>query len=120
MNSTLMKMVCRMLIVALAMMPIQASYAGMIGADQVVTVASAQADRSAVLSLLSRSDVASQLQSVGVDPKVAMSRVAAMTDQEVRALAGQIESLPAGAKSNGWVWAVVIIIGVVSWYNWKR
>jgi hypothetical protein len=119
MKSGMMRFICRMLIVALAGLPFQSVQAGMIGTGQVVAVAGSQADRSAVLSLISRSDVASQMQSMGVDSKTALDRVAAMTDQEVRALAGNIDSLPAGARSNGWTIAVVLIIAVVLWYNWK-
>jgi len=119
MKSATMRMICRLLIVALTMLPFQAAQAGMIGADQVVSAASAQADRQAVMSLLSRTEVAGQLQSMGLDLQNAKDRVAAMTDQEVRSLAGQIDSLPAGAKSNGWIWVAVIVLGVVLYYNWK-
>lgn len=119
MKSMTMRFICRMLVVSLAMLPFQSIQAGMIGADQVAAVASAQAERQAVLSLISRSEVASQLQSLGVDLKTANDRVAAMTDEEVHSLAGQLNSLPAGAN-NGWAWAAVIIIGVLIWYNFYR
>ena len=120
MKSATMRMICRFLIVALAMLPFQAVQAGMIGTDQVVSAATAQSERQAMLNLVSRSDVASQMQSMGLDPQVAMKRVAAMTDQEVHALAGQVDSLPAGAKVKSAGWAVIIIIiGVLIYYNWK-
>ena len=114
-----MRFICRMLIISTAMLPFQAVQAGMIGADQVAVAAGAQAERLAVLSLVSRADVASQLQSFGLDPSTARDRVAAMTDEEVHSLAGQLNSLPAGANS-GWVWAAVIIIGVLIWYNFYK
>lgn len=113
------RMICRFLILVMAMLPFQTVQAGMIGTDQVASAMSAQADRASVLSLMSRSDVASQLQALGLDPQVAKDRVAAMTDEEVRSLAGKLDSLPAGARSNGWAWAAVIIIAIVIWYNWK-
>lgn len=119
MKSTMMRMICRFLILALAVLPFQAAQAGMIGADQVVSAATAQADRATVATILSRADVAGQLQSMGLDARTAQDRVAAMTDQEVHSLAGQVDSLPAGAKSNGWAWAAVIIIAIVIYYNWK-
>ena len=56
-------------------------------------------DRQALLNLVTRSDVSSQLQSLGVDPVQAKARIASMTDQEVTTLAAQIDSLPAGAMS---------------------
>ena len=113
------RMICRFLVVSMMLLPFQTIQAGMIGTDQMASVASAQTDRASVLNLMSRSDVASQLQTLGLDPQVAKDRVAAMTDEEVRALAGKLDSIPAGA-SNGWAWAAVIIIAIVIWYNWKR
>ena len=113
------RMICRFLVVSMMFLPFQTIQAGMIGTDQIASATSAQTDRAAVLSLMSRSDVASQLQTLGRDPKVAQDRVAAMTDEEVRSLAGKLDSLPAGATS-GWVWAAVVIIAIVIWYNWKR
>lgn len=119
MKSAAIKMICRFLMVSMVLLPFQTIQAGMIGTDQVAAAASAQADRAAVLTMVSRSDVAGQLQTLGVNPSVAKDRVAAMTDEEIRALAGKLDSVPAGAAS-GWVWAAVIIIAVVLWYNWKR
>ncbi len=101
------------------MLPFQAVQAGMIGTDRVAASAgNAAADRDTVLSALNRSDVARQLQSMGLDQKTAKDRVAAMTDQEVHALAGKINSLPAGAYSG---WAVVVVIAIAIWiyYAWK-
>lgn len=117
-NATL-KLISRFLIVTMMLLSFQTAQASMIGTDQVVAAANAQSDRAAVLNALSRSDVSSQLQSLGLDPKTAQDRVAAMTDQEVHALAGQIDSAPAGAMSNGWAWALAIVIAVVIFYNWK-
>ena len=98
--------------------PIQYANAGMIGTDQVASVAS-QADRNTVLQFLGRADVTGQLQSLGVDPATAKDRVAAMTDQEVRSLADRIQSMPAGADSTGTI-LLLIVIGVAVWYIWFR
>jgi len=119
MKSAAIKMICRLLIVSLAMLPFQTVYAGMITTDKVAASTAAQAERAAVLNTISRSEVASQLQAKGIDPKMAAERVNAMTDQEVHTLAGKLDSAPAGAKNSGWAWAAVIIIAVVIWYNWK-
>jgi hypothetical protein len=121
MKSTMMRFICRMLVVSLVMLPFQSIQAGMIGADQAAAVASAQLERQALLSLISRSDVAGQMQSLGVDLKTAKDRVAAMTDEEVHSLTGKLDSLPAGARhSSGWAWAFVIIIGVLIYVNYKK
>ena len=114
------RMICRFLVVTTMFLPFQSIQAGMIGTDQVASVASAQTDRASVLNLMSRSDVSSQLQALGLDPKVAADRVAAMTDEEVRTLAGKLNSLPAGASDSGWWIAAVIIVAVLIWWIYYR
>ena len=89
----------------------------MIGTDQVATTSS-QADRSAVLSFVTRADVAGQLQGLGLDAASAKDRVAAMTDAEISYLAGQINSLPAGADTAGVILLILIIAAI--WWVWKR
>ena len=116
MNFVLKKALCRLLIVLMAWTPFQLAYAGVISTDQ--AIGSAQADRAAVLSLVQRSDVANQLQSLGVDPSTAKDRVNAMTDQEVRSLHDRLQSVPAGADGAGWV--VVIIVAALIWYFFFR
>ena len=114
MKSTAFRMLCRLLIVALFALPFQSAMAGMISIDQALAATAAQADRDIVLSALARGDVASQLQSQGVDPDAARLRVAAMTDREASALAGQIQSAPAGAHVSGWV--IAVVVALVVWY----
>ena len=113
------KTICRLLVVLLIWSPYQIATAGMIGTDQVVT-SSSQADRTAVLNFLSRSDVANQLQSLGIDRSNANERVAAMTDQEVQSLAGRINSLPTGASSSAGAILLIILIVAAVWWFWQR
>lgn len=112
MNSALTRTFCRLLIVLMAWTPFHVAQAGIISTDQAIV--SAQSDRAAVLNLIQRSDVAGQLQSLGVDLATAKDRVAAMTDNEVRSLADTLDSMPAGADGTGLV--VLILIGVLIWY----
>lgn len=119
MGSTTARMICRLLVLAMFMFPFQAVQAGMIGTDQVAAGAgNVAADRATVLATLDRSDVARQLQSMGIDPQTAKARVAAMTDREVQALAGKIDSLPAGAYS-GWAVAALVAVVILIYYAWK-
>jgi hypothetical protein len=111
-------MLCRLLVVLMAWAPVQFANAGMIGTDQVASVAS-QADRNTVLQFLGRADVTNELQSLGVDPANAKDRVAAMTDQEVRSLAQRIQSMPAGADSTGTI-LLLVVIGFAVWWIWFR
>src|SRR5258705_11584595 len=117
MKSSLIRTICRFLIASMLLMSFGVSQAGMIGADQ---VAAGNLDRAIVMSTLDRSDVSYALRANGVDPQAAKDRVAAMTDEEVSALRGQIDALPAGGKShNGWIIAGVIIIAIIIWYAWR-
>ena len=118
MKSAWARTICRLLIVLMAWTPFQWAQAGLIGTDQVVA-STAQADRAAVLNFVSRADVASQLQSFGIDASTAKDRVAAMTDQELRTIAGRIDAMPAGANSSGWV-VLIIIVLVIWWVATKR
>jgi len=89
-----------MLIVCLAGagLPVQA---GMLPTD---------AERAQIFSLLEREDVQAQLQARGVDPAQVKARVAAMTDDEVAQLAGQVESLPAGGAD---VLGVILLVFII-------
>lgn len=117
MKSAWARTICRLLIVLMVWTPYQVAQAGMIGTDQVATTSS-QADRSAVLGFVSRADVASQLQSMGLDAASAKDRVAAMSDAEVAYLAGRINSLPAGADTAGVILLILVIAAI--WWVWKR
>ena len=112
-------MLCRFLIVSLLFLSFQ-STAGMIGTDRVAGVASAQADRVQIQSVLNRADVASQLQAMGVDVALAKDRVAAMTDEEARSLAGKLDALPAGAGSFWWWVIVIAVVATLAWWYWGR
>lgn len=116
MKSVAFRMLCRVLIVSLFAMSFQPAMAGVIATDQAITTTT---ERAALIGTLSRSDVASQLLAQGVDTDAAKLRVASMTDQEVAALAGKIDSLPAGASSSSTGWAVAIVAVLVIWYFWK-
>lgn len=123
MKSTLFKSICRLLVASMIFLSFHSAQAGMIGADQVVSAQSAHLDRATLLSALSRSEVSSQLQSMGVDPSMARDRVAAMTDEEVRTLAGKVSQLPAGADISGWGWfAIVVVIAAIVYvaFGWKK
>jgi Family of unknown function (DUF6627) len=120
MRSGAFKAICRFLVASLMLMSLTSARAGMIGVDQLSAASSGAADRIAVMDVLNRSDVASQLQAQGVDPQAAMDRFAAMSDPEVSALRGQLDSLPAGASSNAWVWGGVVVVAILVWWLWFK
>ncbi|RYY95726.1 MAG: hypothetical protein EOO24_22340 [Comamonadaceae bacterium] len=114
MNLAFKRTTCRVLVGSLLTLSLHA-HAGMIGADQAAAADTAGADRALVLSTLDRADVVAQLQAAGVDTAAARERVRSMTDQEVHALATDIQNAPAGAVS-GWGWVAVVVIAGLVWY----
>jgi hypothetical protein len=101
MTRTFKRFLSSLLVVCLAGVGLPA-HAGMLPSDP---------GRTEIFTLLERAEVQAQLQAHGVNPAAVKARVAAMTDEEVAQLAGQIESLPAGgADVLGVILAVFIIL----------
>lgn len=118
MNSTMKKATCRALVISLLALSFQSAHAGLIGAEQAAP--SPSTERSLLLSTLDRAEVAAQLQSAGVDPNAARTRVATMSDQEVQAMTQDIQAAPAGAMSSaGWI-AVVLIAGLIWYFAYRK
>ncbi len=114
----LKKVTCRGLVVSMLALSFQTAGAGMIGAEQAAP-GTAQTDRAMVLETLARADTSSQLEALGVDPRQARDRVAAMSDQEVTQLAGDIRQAPAGADG-GTVLAVLVIAAAIWYFAFRR
>ena len=113
MRSSFVRLLSRILIVCMIGLPFQVQ-AGLIGTDQIVTAEQALAARDMVNSVVSRSEVASQLQALGLSPEAAKDRVAALTDSEVSKLAGHLQSMPAGADGGALI--LLILVGVLIWW----
>ena len=109
MNRGWTRQLCRLLIVLVAWAPCQMASAGMVSIDQSLT-AGAQHERDQVVSAL---------QAFGIDAATAKERVAAMTDAEVRTLAAQVESAPAGGVYSAGIIAI-ILIALVAWAIYKE
>ncbi len=117
MRSMMKRVTCRALVVSLLALSFQTANAGMIGADK--AAGPAPTDRGIVLSMLERGETVAQLRSYGVDPALARERVNAMTDQEVQAMASDMQAAPAGANAAAW-WAVVIIAGLIWYFAYRK
>ena len=96
------KLVSQFLIVCMVWTPfsIQAS---LIGTDQAVASAQDQSNRDKVINFVQRGDVAKHLELLGVPSANAADRVNAMTQEEINQVAGQIDTLPAGADGGWWI-----------------
>jgi hypothetical protein len=69
--------------------------------------------RERVKAFLKREDVRAQLEEFGVDPKEAMDRVAALSDEEVERIAGKIDRLPAGGNVVGVIVGAIVLVFIV-------
>ena len=109
MNATFVRFVARILVVCCAALPLQAG-AGMIGTDQALSAAQAQAARASLSAFASRADVAERLQAMGVSREAALARVAALTDAEAAQLAARIDEQPAGG-----FWPLLLVAIFLVW-----
>jgi hypothetical protein len=72
--------------------------------------ADAAAERARIQNWLAREDVVRQMQNYGVSAAQAQQRVAALTDEEARAMAGKLDELPAGGDVIGVLFTVFIVL----------
>ncbi|KAA0014355.1 PA2779 family protein [Billgrantia pellis] len=114
-----MKTLCRflspLLILALVLGSVSATAAPLPASDLVSTQAalsaeSATADRERIQEILSRADVQEQLVAQGVDLDEVEARVAALSDEEARQMAEQLDQLPAGASVVGALLVVFLVL----------
>jgi hypothetical protein len=90
--------------------------AGIVGTLQAVEAGSRAADLATVDAALARDDVRAQFVALGMAPEHVEARVAALTDAELRTLAGQMADLPAGGDALaviGIVFLVLLILEAV-------
>ena len=76
--------------------------AGMIGTQD--------SERERVRELVARPELAQQLQQMGIAPEEVQARIDAMTDEEVRSLAGRLNAVPAGGDLTTQEWLLIIIV----------
>ena len=100
-----------LIVMAMTLMGLQTpAYAGMVGTGAVIDQQQAAADRGRLLDALNREDVREQLIAMGVDPREARERVAALSDEELRAAAGHVRDLPAGGDVLGVALVVFLVL----------
>jgi hypothetical protein len=97
----------------LVSVPIGTASAGLIPTDRVVERGAVEADRARVADFLARDDVRAQLIGLGVDPAMAVSRAAGLSDTEIRDIAGRLDQLPAGQDFLGAVLGTALIIFLI-------
>ena len=96
------KVTVGVVLMAVTMVGLQApAYAGMVGTAALIDQQQATLERDRLLTALDRDEVRHQLIDLGVDPSAARERVAALSDDELRSVAGQVGDLPAGGDILG-------------------
>lgn len=90
--------------------------AGIVTTLQAVEATTRSQDVATVNAALAREEVRAQFEALGVEPAQVESRIAALTDAELRSLATQLADLPAGADALaviGIVFLVLLILEAV-------
>lgn len=96
--------------VFVAALPAQAR---LISTEDVLAGEVSSGERQRVQDFLARADVRLQMESLGVSAEEAASRVAALSDQEVHRIAGQLPDLPAGGDGLGVVIGAAVLIFII-------
>lgn len=91
-------------------LPVAPVHAALVSTEQIVSSAQSMQNRDRIRGFLQREDVRNMLQKQGVDANVALTRVDAMTDNEVQTVANQLDKLPAGGDVLGVLFAVFIVL----------
>lgn len=86
--------------------------AEIVATDEVTAPSPADAERAKVQAFLERASVVDKLQTMGLNAGSAKDRVAAMSQEEVHALAQRIDALPAGGAF-GTTELIVILLVVI-------
>ena len=98
-------------LVLVATLPMGFVQAGLVPTDQVMAETfGAGEERARVEAFLAREDVREQFAALGVDSAEAAERIAALSDDEVAKIAGQLDQLPAG---EGFLATAAITAGII-------
>ena len=104
-------------VVAVAMfvvsMPLPRAQAALVSTEQLLAAGDGAAERARVLAFLGRADVRQQIEALGVDPNEAAARVQALSDAQVREIAGQLDQLPAGQSAIGIIVGAILLVFLI-------
>ena len=110
---------CRILAVpvtvlyVLVSLPNGAAQAALVTTDDIIAGMSAGEDRARVQDFLERADVRRHMIDLGVDPDEAAQRIAGMSNEDIRAIAGRLDEAPAGQSAVGVLIGAALIVFLV-------
>jgi hypothetical protein len=84
--------------------------AGLVTVDQMAPQSQIEAEKIKIQTFMDRTEVKDRLQAMGVEGSMAKVRVAAMTNQEVHAMAQTIDSMPAGGSLSSTDLILILLI----------
>ncbi|MGA9665826.1 MAG: PA2779 family protein [Gallionella sp.] len=113
MNATLIHRMCVIVLGAALCLQTSAGMAEIVSTDQMAAPNQTDVEKAKVQAFMDRADVKVRLQALGVNELSAKDRVAAMTDQEVHAMAQKIDSMPAGGALSDRDWILILVIVIV-------
>ncbi|HEX2565481.1 MAG TPA: PA2779 family protein [Burkholderiales bacterium] len=87
--------------------------AATISTDDAISAGQASQDRERIKALVARPELAQALEKLGIAPENAKARVDAMSDAEVRTVAGKLDALPAGGALSNTDFLLVVIIVIL-------
>lgn len=93
--------------------PIMPAHAAMVATEQLVQEQGTAPERARVAAFLERADAQAELQRLGVDADQAKVRIASLSDEELRVLAGRIDQLPAGGDAAGALIGALLVVFLV-------
>ncbi len=107
------------LVFLLAMLSIQSpAYASIVGTDVAIAQQQGDIDRAKLLAMFERDDLRDALIAQGVNPDNARERIAALSDEEVKSMVGQVDQLPAGGDAVGvviFIFLVLLFTDIMGW-----
>ena len=111
MNATFFHRMCVVVLGAALCLQASVVMAEIVPTDQLAAPNQTEVEKAKVQAFMDRADVKVRLQALGVNELSAKDRVAAMTDQEVHAMAQKIDSMPAGGTlSNNDLLLILVIV----------
>jgi hypothetical protein len=111
MNAKLAHRMCVVVMGAALCLQTSAVMAGIVATDELAAPNQTEMEKANVQAFMDRADVKERLQALGVKEPSAKDRVAALSDQEVHAMAQKIDSMPAGGTlSNNDLLLILLIV----------
>ena len=87
--------------------------AELVETQELATQNQTEQDRAKVQSFVERATVKEKLEAMGVEGLLAKDRVAALSEQEVHALAERIDAMPAGGTLSQMDMVIVLLIAIL-------